>query len=152
VTEKRTNTFHVRPFSPGDALFGAVLFVVALAPRLYVALAWAGEPVWDGHYYDFGAQRIAQGLGYSDDLTIGGRLVWHPWCHYPVGYSAFLALFYRLFGAGHAVAAVGNALVGAALAVVTWALARHAMSAVRARIAGLVVALHPGLGSSPRSS
>ena len=27
----------------------------------YVALAWAGEPVWDGHYYDFGARRIAAG-------------------------------------------------------------------------------------------
>ena len=39
-----------------DALFGAGLFALALAPRLYVALAWAGEPVWDGHYYDFGAR------------------------------------------------------------------------------------------------
>jgi 4-amino-4-deoxy-L-arabinose transferase-like glycosyltransferase len=129
----------------GDALFGALLFVVALAPRLGVALAWAGEPVWDGHYYDFGARRIAAGLGYSDDLSLGGQLVWHPWCHYPVGYSAFLALFYRLFGASHAVAAVANALVGAALAVVTWALARHALSPNRARFAGLLVALHPGL-------
>jgi hypothetical protein len=129
----------------GDAAFGAVLFVLALAPRLWVALAWAGEPVWDGHYYDFGARRIAQGLGYSDDVALGGQMVWHPWCHYPVGYSALLAIFYRLFGASHAVAAVANALVGAALAVVTWALARHAMSSVRARVAGVIVALHPGL-------
>jgi len=129
----------------GDALFGARLFVVALAPRLWVGLSWAGEPVWDGHYYDFGARRIAQGLGYSDDLTIDGHLVWHPWAHYPVGYSAFLAAFYRVFGASHAVAAVANALVGAALAVVTWALARHALDATRARIAGLIVAVHPGL-------
>jgi hypothetical protein len=134
-----------RPTAPRGDVFGAVLFVVALVPRLYVALEWAGEPVWDGHYYDFGARRIAEGMGYSDDLTIAGHLVWHPWCHYPVGYSAFLALFYRLFGAGHGVADVANALVGAALAVVTWGLARHALSPVRARIAGLVVALHPGL-------
>ncbi|HEY3816608.1 MAG TPA: glycosyltransferase family 39 protein [Polyangiaceae bacterium] len=129
----------------GDALFGALLFVAALLPRLYVAVSWAGEPVWDGHYYDFGARRIAEGAGYSDDLTLGGHLVWHPWCHYPVGYSAFLALFYRLFGDGRAVAAVANALVGAALAVVTWALARHALSPLRARAAGVLVALHPGL-------
>ncbi len=128
-----------------DAVFGAVLFVAALVPRLWVALAWAGEPVWDGHYYDFGARRIAQGLGYSDDITIAGQLVWHPWCHYPVGYSAMLAGFYRLFGSSHAVAAVANSLVGAALAVVTWALARHALSSTRARVAGLIVALHPGL-------
>jgi 4-amino-4-deoxy-L-arabinose transferase-like glycosyltransferase len=129
----------------GDALFGALLFVVALEPRLYVALAWAGEPAWDGQYYDFGARRIADGMGYSDDLTVAGHLVWHPWCHYPVGYSAALALFYRLFGARQAVAGVANALIGAALAVVTWALARHALSTARARIAGLLVALHPGL-------
>lgn len=129
----------------GDAAFGAMLFVGALVPRLWVALRWAGEPVWDGHYYDFGARRIAQGLGYSDDITVGGQLVWHPWCHYPVGYSAMLAVFYRLFGATHAVAAVANSLVGAALAVATWALARHALSSTRARVAGVVVALHPGL-------
>jgi hypothetical protein len=128
-----------------DAAFGAGLFWVALLPRLWVALKWAGEPVWDGHYYDFGARRIAQGMGYSDDITVAGQLVWHPWCHYPVGYSAMLAGFYRLFGASHSVAAVANALVGAALAVVTWALARRALSSFRARVAGVIVALHPGL-------
>jgi 4-amino-4-deoxy-L-arabinose transferase-like glycosyltransferase len=132
--------------APGsDASFGALLFVAALVPRLYVALAWTGEAVWDGHYYDFGARRIAAGLGYSDDLTTPAGLVWHPWCHYPVGYSAFLALFYRVFGATHAVGAVANALVGAALAVVTWGLATCALSPVRARVAGLLVAFHPGL-------
>ena len=128
-----------------ETLFGAVLFVIALAPRAVVALAWASEPVWDGHYYDFGARRIAAGLGYSDDRSVAGGLVWHPWCHYPVGYSGFLALFYRVLGANHAAAAVANALTGAALAVVTWALARYAMSPWRARAAGLLVALHPGL-------
>ena len=139
---------HSEPAARGrqtEALFVALLFVLALAPRLYVALAWAAEPVWDGHYYDFGARRIAAGLGYSDDRNVGGVLVWHPWCHYPVGYSAFLAVFYRAFGASHSVAGVANALVGAALAPVTWALARHALSATRSRIAGLIVALHPGL-------
>lgn len=114
-------------------------------PRLYVALSWSGEPVWDGHYYDFAARRIASGLGYSDDLVIGGQTVWHPWCHYPVGYSAFLAIFYRALGASHAVASVVDALTGAALAVVTWLLAREGLSRWRARIAGLVVALHPGM-------
>ena len=130
---------------PLEPLFGAALFVVALIPRMYVALAWSGEPVWDGHYYDFGARRIAAGLGYSDDRSVAGVLVWHPWCHYPVGYSAFLAAFYRVFGASHAVAGAANALVGASLAVVTWALARYGLSPARARVAGLLVALHPGL-------
>ncbi|HLK35255.1 MAG TPA: hypothetical protein VKU41_00795 [Polyangiaceae bacterium] len=130
---------------PDGAGFGALLFVVALAPRVWAALALSGEPVWDGHYYDFGARRIAEGFGYSDDRSIDGHVVWHPWCHYPVGYSAFLSLFYRALGASHAVCGVANALVGAALAVATWAVARHALSGPRARAAGLVVALHPGL-------
>ncbi|MBV9949100.1 MAG: glycosyltransferase family 39 protein, partial [Myxococcales bacterium] len=128
-----------------DALFGALLFVAALALRLWAALTLAGEPVWDGHYYDFGARRIAAGLGYSDDRQVAGATIWHPWCHYPVGYSALLALFYRLFGADHAVAGVANALVGAALAGVTWKLSARALSPGRARIAGAIVALHPGL-------
>jgi 4-amino-4-deoxy-L-arabinose transferase-like glycosyltransferase len=112
---------------------------------LWVALAWAGEPVWDGHYYDFGARRIAEGHGYSDDLAVAGQLVWHPWCHYPVGYSAFLAAFYRVLGSSHAVAGLANALTGAALAAATWALARSALPRARARVAGLVMAAHPGL-------
>jgi hypothetical protein len=128
-----------------SATFGALLFVAALAPRLWIALAWAAEPVWDGHYYDFGARRIAEGFGYSDDRSVGGQLVWHPWCHYPVGYSAFLAAFYRVLGSSHAVAGVANALIGAALAVATWALAQHALSPWRARTAGILVALDPGL-------
>jgi 4-amino-4-deoxy-L-arabinose transferase-like glycosyltransferase len=129
----------------GRAAFGLGLFALALVPRLTVALAFAGEPVWDGHYYDFGARRIALGLGYSDDVTIAGRVIWHPWCHYPVGYSAVLAFFYKLLGPGAHAAALLDALAGAGLAVVTWALARHGLSERRARAAGLAVALHPGL-------
>lgn len=128
-----------------DVLFGAGLFAVAAWLRLRVAAAFAGEPVWDGHYYDFGARRIAAGLGYSDDLVLGATRVWHPWCHYPVGYSAYLAVFYKLFGAVPGAAHVANALVGALLAVVTFLLAREALSPARARAAGALVALHPGL-------
>ncbi|HEU4406372.1 MAG TPA: glycosyltransferase family 39 protein [Polyangiaceae bacterium] len=130
---------------PPDALFSAALFALALLPRLYVALAWAREPVWDGHYYDFGARRIARGLGYSDDVMVGGEARWHPWCHYPVGYSGFLALAYRAFGDGPRVAPVAGAVVGALLALVVHRLARRAMSPNRARLAGLLVALSPEL-------
>jgi hypothetical protein len=129
----------------GNRRFAWALFALALAPRLFVALSWAEEPVWDGHYYDFGARRIAEGLGYSDDIFVGGVKVWHPWCHYPVGYSAFLGLFYRVFGASSAVAAVVNSLVGSLVALVTYRLAGTALSEPRARLAGALVALHPGL-------
>lgn len=129
----------------GDLAFSVLAFALALLPRLYVAIAWAREPVWDGHYYDFGARRIAAGLGYSDDLIVGGQAVWHPWCHYPVGYSGFLALVYKLFGAGPHVATVANAVTGALLVVVVHRLARYATTPGRARVAALLAALSPGL-------
>ncbi|MEI7892164.1 MAG: glycosyltransferase family 39 protein [Myxococcales bacterium] len=130
---------------PSDRVFGGLLFVFALALRMGVGLSWVGEAVWDGHYYDFGAQRIAEGLGYSDDLVVAGKLIWHPWCHYPVGYSAFLALFYRILGATPGVAVFANALTGAGLAVATWRLGARAFGGWRGRIAGGLVAVHPGL-------
>ena len=117
-----------------------MLGLVAFLPRLYVAIAWTREPVWDGHYYDFGARRIAAGLGYSDGA--GG---WHPWCHWPVGYSGIVAATYKVFGHGPHVATIFNAVTGALLAVFTHRLARYELSANRARAAGLLCALYPGL-------
>ena len=128
-----------------DLPFGFALFFVALLPRLVVALRLSGEPVWDGHYYDFGARRIAAGFGYSDDRLEGGIVHWHPWCHYPVGYSGLLGLVYRVFGADLRVASIFDATVSALVCVVTWLLARRALSPGRAKAAGLIAALHPGL-------
>src|SRR3954470_7858438 len=109
---------------PGrDLGFTAAITALALVPRLYVAIAWAREPVWDGHYYDYGARRIAAGLGYSDGID-----GWHPWCHWPVGYSGLLAASYKLFGAGPHVATVFNAVAGALLVVFTHRLARYELS------------------------
>lgn len=132
---------HVDP----DWTFTLVLAVVALVPRLLVALAWAREPVWDGHYYHFGAERLAAGLGYSEDVVRHGVTVWKPWTHYPVGYSWLLSLAYRVFGSNITVAPVVNAILGTALVVVAHRLSRYVLSQNRARVAGSLVALHPGL-------
>jgi 4-amino-4-deoxy-L-arabinose transferase-like glycosyltransferase len=121
-------------------LADAAVGLTALLPRLYVAIAWPREPVWDGHYYDFGARRIAAGLGYSDGVT-----VWHPWCHWPVGYSGFLAGAYAVFGSGPHVATIANAVVGTVLAVLVRRLASFAFGPGRALVAGMLVALYPGL-------
>jgi hypothetical protein len=128
-----------------DIAFTIAVAVVALLPRLYVAIAWSREPVWDGHYYHFGAERIAAGLGYSEDVIIGGLPVWKPWCHYPVGYSALLGLVYRVFGNGLLVAPVVNAITGTLLVVVVHRLGLRFFSANRARIAAGLAAVHPGL-------
>lgn len=132
-------------FHKNDRLFSTCVFWLALAPRLFAALALAKEPVWDGHYYHYGAQRIADGLGYSEDVIIAGIKHWKPWCHYPVGYSAFLGGIYKVFGQGLQVAPVANAFVGALTAVVVHRTARYFLPLWRARVAGLLCALHPGL-------
>lgn len=123
---------------------GTLLFLLALAPRLAAALLLAREPVWDGHYYHFGATRIAAGLGYSEDVFLQGVRVWKPWCHYPVGYSATLAAAYRVLGSGLWVAPTLNAVFGALVVVLTWALGRRWLGERRGRLAAALVALHPG--------
>jgi 4-amino-4-deoxy-L-arabinose transferase-like glycosyltransferase len=130
---------------PRDAAFTIAVFVTALLPRLFVAIAWAKEPVWDGHYYHFGAERIARGLGYSEDVLWHGQSLWKPWVHYPVGYSAFLGFAYRVFGSELVVAPVLNALLGALLVAVVHRFARYYLSRDRARIAAALCAVHPGL-------
>jgi 4-amino-4-deoxy-L-arabinose transferase-like glycosyltransferase len=132
-------------FGSADLQFTLAVALVALLPRLFVAIAWAREPVWDGHYYHFGAERIAEGLGYSEDVLVRGRAVWKPWTHYPVGYSAFLAFFYKIFGSGLLVAPVLNALTGTLLVVSVHRMARYYLTANRARIAAGLCAIHPGL-------
>jgi len=129
----------------GDLAFTLAVALVALLPRVFVAVAWAREPVWDGHYYHFGATRIAAGLGYSEDVMIHGQAVWKPWCHYPVGLSGFLGLVYKIFGSGIIVAPVVNAILGALTVAVVHRLARYYLSENRARVAAGIAALHPGL-------
>ena len=128
-----------------DVAFTLAVFLSALLPRLFVAIAWAKEPVWDGHYYHFGAERIARGLGYSEDVLSHGHLLWKPWVHYPVGYSALLGFFYRIFGAELVIAPVINALTGALLVAVVHRLARYYLRSDRARVAAGLCAMHPGL-------
>jgi len=129
----------------GDWAFSATVLMVALLPRLFVAIAWAREPVWDAHYYHFGAERIAAGLGYSEDVVINGVAVAKPWVHYPVGYSALLGILYKIFGSGLAVAPIINALLGALSVLAVHRLAMFYLSKNRARVAAGLCALHPGL-------
>ena len=143
--DERKPSIDERKPSIGRPTFTFALFSLAFVLRLGAAFMLAGEPVWDGHYYDFGARRIAEGHGYSDDRVVNGITEWHPWCHYPVGYSGYLAFFYKVFGASATVAHVANALAGGLLPVIVFFLAREVLSERRARIAGALVALHPGL-------
>lgn len=129
--------------------------LLALATRLGASLWTGAEPVWDGHYYHLGAERIAQGLGYSDDIPGPSGPVWHPWAHYPVGYSGALAGFYALARQFESlvplriplphVALAANAIFGALTAVCVLVAGRSFLSEFRARLAALWAAASPGL-------
>lgn len=123
---------------PRSAWLAVAIFFAALAPRLWVAHAWAPEPTWDGAYYHEGAQNIAAGLGY---VGHSGK----AWCHYPVGYSALLGGVYALFGDAPIVGKRLGAALGALLAALVFLLARRSASERRAVLAGVLVAIHPGL-------
>ncbi len=145
VARKRLALFMFLRLKKQDLHFTLILFMMGLLLRCCVAILFAREPVWDGHYYDFGAKRIAQGLGYSDDSWIDGKLVWHPWCHYPVGYSGFLAIIYKIFGYGRFQGPLANAFIGALLVIVVHRLSRYGLSPVRSRIAAGLAAFSPVL-------
>ncbi|HEU4583544.1 MAG TPA: glycosyltransferase family 39 protein [Polyangiaceae bacterium] len=134
-----------RSWTHGDAAFFAGLFAVSLALRVAVVFAFSAPPTWDGAFYHRGAISIAQGYGYSEAATIAGHAGRLPWSHYPVGYSALLGAIYRLFGSGLHVAPLVNSLVGALTAVVVYLFGLEILGRRRARIAGALLALHPGL-------
>jgi 4-amino-4-deoxy-L-arabinose transferase-like glycosyltransferase len=120
------------------------LAACALLLRGLVVL-WAKDrfpPADDGTFYHVVAQRIAQGAGYTwlwPDGTVSYA------AHYPVGYPALLGVAYALFGARPVVAMVANALLGAfAVFAAQRAVACHGTRR-QALIAGLLMALHPGL-------
>jgi len=129
----------------GDYLWAALIATLALALRVFVAIYFVSEPVWDGHYYHFGAARLAHGLGYSEDVFRLGQWVWKPWTHYPVGYPFFLSLFYRVLGTHVWVATVANALVGSVTVFAIHRIALPSLGPIRARVAALIAAFHPGL-------
>lgn len=121
-----------------------IVFTTALVARLAVVL-WAATrfpPTADGTFYHRIAGRIAQGLGYTW-LWPDGVVTYAG--HYPVGYPALIGAAYAVFGAHPAVAMALNALLGSLAALAVYRLSERASTPRLALIAGLTVALHPGL-------
>ncbi len=139
----------VRPRSEGPApsahAFDA-LVLAAAGGLLRVGIAvWAWDrfpPVGDGHYYDAIARRLVAGLGYTWAWPDGS--VTYA-AHYPIGYPAFLAALYWVFGTSLGAAALGNAIVGAAGVFATHRIAHRGGSRFASGVAGALVAIHPGL-------
>ena len=134
-----------RAWSGRDLVFALGLFAVSFALRAVVVRAFGVEPTWDGAFYHRGAVSIAQGHGYSDGAWTGGEPGRLPWSHYPVGYSALIGAAYKLFGRSVGIAPLVNAGVGALTAVLGFLFGLDLLGRTRARVAGGLLALHPGL-------
>lgn len=122
------------------------IFALALAARIAV-VAWAAgrfPPTADGAYYQTIAERIAAGLGYTW-LWPDGVVTYAA--HYPVGYPGAVGVIYALFGVHPAGAMLLNAAFGALAALAVHRLAVRAAPRARgvAALAGVLVAVHPGL-------
>jgi len=124
-----------------DAL---LVFTLALLVRGAVVLWAKGRfpPADDGSFYDVVAARIAHGAGYTW-LWPDGAVTYAA--HYPVGYPALLGVVYALFGATPTAAMGFNALLGALSALAAHTVMFWSGGRVRGLVAGLLIALHPGL-------
>lgn len=123
---------------------GLGVAALALLVRSCVVLWAAGRfpPTADGAYYHRIAERIAAGLGYTW-LWPDGVVTYAA--HYPVGYPGAIGGLYAVIGVRPGAAMMLNAVLGALAALAVHRLAARAASRDGALIAGLLVALHPGL-------
>jgi 4-amino-4-deoxy-L-arabinose transferase-like glycosyltransferase len=120
------------------------LLGLALSLRLAVAAFGASRfpPADDGSFYHQVALRISQGLGYTWAWPDGA--VTYA-AHYPVGYPGLLGAAYAVLGARPLTAMLVNAVVGSLLVVAVHRIALGYAGRRRARLAALLLALHPTL-------
>jgi hypothetical protein len=115
-------------------------FVTRLAWGLYAHL----PNIWDADLYERGARAIASGLGYSCFL-FGPLADPHvATAYYPVGYPAYLAFFYVLFGVAPWVVTLAGALAGAVTTALTHRLALRVATPRGALVAALIFSSMPG--------
>ncbi len=123
---------------------GWIVITTAILARLATVI-WAAPrfpPAADGTYYQIIAERIARGHGYTW-LWPDGAVTYAA--HYPVGYPALIGAAYAVTGPHPVTAMIVNAILGGLAAFAIHTLARRAAPPKIALLAGLFVALHPGL-------
>ncbi len=132
----------VKPAAP--LVDGVAAASLGLALRVLVVVwAWARiPPAADGTFYDTIARRIADGKGYTW-LWPDGTVTYAA--HYPVGYPAFVAFSYRLFGATPGSAMVLAAVLGALSVLAVHRVVARGGTRRQALAAALLMAAHPGL-------
>jgi 4-amino-4-deoxy-L-arabinose transferase-like glycosyltransferase len=119
-----------------DALWLSGIIALAFSIRTAWILYVQSIPISDFAWYDERAWGIASGLGYVDGN--GSATAYRP-----VGYPAFLAAIYKLFGHSWVAGQVANAILGAIIVLFTYVVATRITSSIRARMSALVVAFSP---------
>jgi 4-amino-4-deoxy-L-arabinose transferase-like glycosyltransferase len=115
----------------------AIAVVVSLLVRLpWVVLVRHGL-VNDSSFYYFAAKSIAAGHGYS--------IVGHPTAFFPVGYPAFLALFFAITGPSVWTILVLNLILWPLIAALVYVLGRRMGGRSTGVVAALLVAASPVL-------
>ena len=110
--------------------------LLAVACRIGWVLLIPSSPTMDAYYYFEGGRAIAQGQGFM--------LEGQPNCFWPVGYPAFLAGLYLLFGPSVTAAQLGNALLSVGTALFAYGIAlKWFGSRVPARVAFVAMAFFP---------
>lgn len=122
----------------------AALTLVALAIRVGFVYAVPAGPAWDGILYERGAQAIARGLGYSTFMFEHRSSDTVLTAYYPVGYPAFIAVLYVVFGTSLRVLQMGGAAVSAFSVALAHRIAFRYVSGWPARLGALALALSPG--------
>jgi hypothetical protein len=120
------------------------VFGVAFVVRFALGLVFAAPYVWDATLYERGARALAETGRYSCFLfgpEADARVLT---AYYPVGYPAYLALFYVLFGVAPWVVTLAGSLAGALTAACTHRIALRITSERAALLGALAYALMPG--------
>ena len=141
-TKGRTNQRQSLTYAPRLAHWGRsnwvliALLLAAFSLRLAWVLAFQTPPGPDAASYDELGWRLATGQGYVDD---DGR----PTAYWPVGYPAWLAAVYLVWGHSWLAAGVMNAVLGTVIVFLTYWLARQVVSTQQAILAAAIIAFLP---------
>lgn len=125
------------PKQTSDKKFLLILILLALFLRLVWILLLEVEPVSDFSKYFRLATSLSQGLGYvASDGT--------PTAYFPVGYPAFLALFFSIFGSSLLLAKFLNVLLSAGTIAVFYVFSRALIEKTEVRRwAAVLIAFFP---------
>jgi 4-amino-4-deoxy-L-arabinose transferase-like glycosyltransferase len=132
----------------GTAIALGAIVLLALAVRVVWTVWTAPVPPFlsDPEYYNAAALSIARGDGYS--IAFGDRGFQpggDPTAFWPPGYSAFLAVFYWLFGEDLAVARAANVVAGTLTVIPFFFIGRRLVSVPAGLLSAGIAAVMPSL-------